>query len=461
MRKKILFIIIGCIAIASAAYSFFSTGDSEQTIRILCIGFIFCILLSALRRAPERAAAGKHGFQTIHPEPAASTVSFQDIAANEEALSALRELVDYLKNPEKYARMGARMPRGILLYGPPGTGKTLLARALAGEAGVPLFPLSGSDFVEMYVGVGAGRVRDLFKKARRTGKCVIFIDEIDSLGKRRGDASSDEREQTLNALLSEMSGFREEDSVIVLAATNRLDSLDPALLRPGRFDRHIEVGLPGRDERLAILRLHSRNKPLSPSVDLDTLAANTVHFSGASLENLMNEAALAAARRNSVLIEESDIDSAYFSVIAGSDRPARGRREESASVALHEAGHAIASLYLTPENKIARISILPSSRGAGGYNLTVPTERMFISRDQILAQIQVLLAGRAAEMLISGSNAGLTSGASNDLARAAELASAMIMDLGMWEEPAVALRPLQKGCSAGVQDAVRKPSEKR
>ena len=307
----------------------------------------------------------------------------------------------------------------------------------------------------MYAGVGASRVRTLFAKARKTGSCVIFIDEIDAVGRKREDSSSEERDQTLNALLSEMSGFHDSDGIIILAATNRLDALDPALIRPGRFDRHIEVGLPGRSERLDILKLHCRNKPISSSVSLDSLAMDTVQFSGAALESLVNEAAIRAARRRSACIEQDDMEAAYISVTAGSDRPSAGSRQELAVIAIHEAGHAIASLCLMPTNRLARVSILPSSRGAAGYNLSIPVERLVLERQQFCAQIQTLLAGRAAEILLNGDN-GITSGASNDLARAAELAGAMVMDLGMAGEAAVSLRALQKSCQVSMQDGLNR-----
>ena len=305
----------------------------ETAARICLAAAVALFIASALLRprALRAEAAGRiAGMEAVNAAP---SCGFSDVAANEEARRSLEGLVDYLKDPQKYARYGARMPRGVLLYGPPGTGKTLLARALAGEAGVPFFALSGSDFVQMYVGVGASRVRELFKNARKAGKCVIFIDEIDAMAKKRDDQSSDERDQTLNALLSEMSGFRPSEGIIVLAATNRLDTLDPALLRPGRFDRQIEVGLPGRAERLSILRLHSRNKPLSRTVDLEALAGDTSCFSGASLENLLNEAAIAAAERGAEKIEPADIRGAFFlkgrwpARIAG----ARRRTRKSAS----------------------------------------------------------------------------------------------------------------------------------
>lgn len=443
MKKTSLILLPIPLLTGITAY-LLSGGNPEASIKAVLSALLILSFLCAVRRSPEKAALRSGRFSGAEASAAASDIRFSDVAANEEALQSLRELADFLKDPDKYTRMGARMPRGVLLYGPPGTGKTLLARALAGEADVPIYPLAGSDFVEMYAGVGAGRVRDLFRKARKTGKCVIFIDEIDALGKRRGESSSDEREQTLNALLSEMSGFREGDGIIVLAATNRIETLDPALTRPGRFDRHIEVGLPERNERLDIIRLHTRSKPLDASVDLEGLAESTIRFSGAALESLLNEAALLAVRRGSERIEQADIDAAYIASVAGRDRPSRTDRRALAAVALHEAGHAIASLCLTPEHKITRISILPSSRGAAGYNLTIPPERLLVGRMQLNAQIQVLLAGRAAEMLISGAEEGLTSGAANDLSRAAELAAAMVLDLGMADEPAVSLRPLQK-----------------
>ena len=382
---------------------------------------------------------------------AAPDITFRDVAANDAAMNQLRSLADYLAHPQKYAALGARLPRGVLLYGPPGTGKTLMARALAGEAGVPFFPMSGSDFVEMYVGVGASRVRELFQKARKAGRCVIFIDEIDAIGKRRDEsAGSDERDRTLNALLSAMSGFSENSGVIVLAATNRVDTLDPALTRPGRFDAKIEVGLPDRRERLAILRLHCHKKPLAEDVDLGRLAADTVRFSGASLESLVNDAAIRAARRGSRVIGENDLHAAFVAAVAGEDRPIASEKNELAIVALHEAGHAVACHALLPGHRIERLSILPTTSGAAGYNLTIPAERALPDLNGLTAQIQVLLAGRAAEQLLY-SETNLTAGASGDLAQAAELASTMVLDLGMAASPAVSLRALSR-CAGGGSD---------
>lgn len=415
---------------------------------LLLLAIVLAVVFGIRLKQKEPIRRMGRGFGGSKPVYEASKTTFQDVAANGEALRSLSMLVDYLKNPEKYGKMGARMPRGVLLYGPPGTGKTLLAQALAGEAGVPFFALSGSDFVQMYVGVGASRVRELFQKAKKAGKCVIFIDEIDAMGKRRDDSASEEREQTLNALLSEMSGFKKNSGSIVLAATNRLDTLDPALLRPGRFDRKIEVGLPGFSERLDILKLHSRGKPLAEGIDLGNIAAQTVYFSGASLEALLNDAAIRAAQRGSGEIERSDIDAAFLATVAGEDKPSHAAQKEKATIALHEAGHALATRLLLPDQRVTRISILPSGKGAAGYSLSIPPELSIIGRDRLARQIQILLAGRAAELLIGGPDE-ITGGASNDLSRAAEIASAMALDLGMTGEPGVALRPLKNACGTG------------
>lgn len=435
-------IIIGAVAMIMENTEVFS----KIMITAGCICAFMGLLLGNSRKK-------SHAYTRIGTESekySAPAMSFDDVAANDAARKSLMGLADYLKNPEKYSANGARMPKGVLLYGPPGTGKTLLARALAGEAKVPYFAMSGSDFVHMYVGVGAGRVRDLFKKARKAGKCVIFIDEIDALGRRRSDAASEERDQTLNALLSEMSGFREGEGIIVLAATNRMETLDPALLRPGRFDRHIEVGLPGKKERLDILRLHSRNKPLDTDVNLEKLAEDTCTFSGASLEALLNEAAILAAERGSEKIRNDDIERAFINTIAGPDRHPSANVEERSIIALHEAGHAIVSHILIPENRLKRISILPASRSMAGYNLSIPQEKSILSKRHIENQISVILGGRAAEMMINGDD-GITSGASGDLARAAELAGLMITELGMGDDPAVSLKAVSISCASSMK----------
>ena len=450
-----LTILTAAAALAGLALSFtlgsgarVQNAVSQALIFTALAGFVALALMRGPRARAEAVGVHRRGDRSQPPLP---KCDFTRVAANDEALQSLKELRDYLRHPEKYRRYGARMPAGVLLYGPPGTGKTLMAKALAGEAGVPFFALSGSDFVEKYVGVGASRVRELFKRARKAGKCVIFIDEIDALGKRRDDMSSDERDQTLNALLSEMSGFYTGDGVIVIAATNRIDALDPALLRPGRFDRQIEVGLPGRAQRLSILKLHSRDKPLAAGVDLEELAEQTVSMSGASLENLLNEAALAAAVRDAGAIGRSDLQAAFYKTVAGADRPITATAGERGVIATHEAGHALASHLLMPENRLARVSILPSGRGAAGYNLSIPAERVMVDKNQLENQICVLLAGRAAEQLAFGDGA-LTAGASSDLARATELASLMVNELGMAGEPAVSLKVLARGCG-GVSGA--------
>ena len=410
------------------------TGPRETLSRALIaaalVGFIGT---AALRPQYQRAAAGVVP-GTVRKDDT-NRCTFRNVAANAEALESLRELGDYLKQPDRYARYGARMPRGVLLYGPPGTGKTLLARALAGEAGVPVFALAGSDFVEKYVGVGASRVRELFRKARKAGRCVIFIDEIDAMGKRRDDNASDERDQTLNALLSEMSGFHTGDGVVVIAATNRAETLDPALLRPGRFDRQIEVGLPGRAERLSILKLHGQNKPMAASM-------------------VLNEAAMLAARRNGDAIGMEDVAHAFRKTVAGEDRPSLADSSERRSVAVHEAAHALVSRLLLPENRLARVSILPSGKGAAGYNLTIPAERVMATRAALEGQMCVLLAGRAAEQLIFGDD-GMTAGASSDIARATELAAAMALELGLAGEPAVSVHVLGQKCG-GTGDAAER-----
>lgn len=436
------------MAVAGAALSITADGSAmlrdglgRGMVSASLIGLILGAVLRPRAMREETVSIGRDAMA----ESAAPGCTFADVAANDEARRSLEQLRDYIVQPEKYARFGARMPKGVLLYGPPGTGKTLLAKALAGEAGVPFFALSGSDFVEKFVGVGAMRVRELFKKARKAGKCVIFIDEIDAMGKKRTDNSSDERDQTLNALLSEMSGFHSGEGVIVVAATNRIEMLDPALLRPGRFDRQIEVGLPGKRERLSILELHSRNKPMGEDVSLDSLASQTAYFSGASLENLLNEAAILAANEGGEAISMEHIQSALVRTIVGEDRQSTATEAERRVIALHEAGHAVVARALTPKSRLARVSILPAGRGAAGYNLAIPPERVMLSKRDLENQACVLLAGRAAELLIGGEDA-LTAGASNDLERATELVAAMVSELGMAGEPAVSLKALVRSC---------------
>ncbi|WP_055665619.1 ATP-dependent metallopeptidase FtsH/Yme1/Tma family protein [Desnuesiella massiliensis] len=360
--------------------------------------------------------------------------NFNSMAGNEEAKESVKDIVDFLKNPEKYAAYGARMPKGIILYGEPGTGKTLLAKAVAGEAGVPFYAMSGSDFVQVYVGVGASRVRNLFKKAKTHGKAVIFIDEIDAIGKKRDggkNGGSDERDQTLNALLTEMSGFNEQEGIVVMAATNRLDMLDAALLRPGRFDRHIEVTLPDINAREEILNLHLKNKPYQ-SLDIREWAHKTSYFSGAKLENLVNEAAILACKENSDYIENVHFDKAFSIVLAGYEKINRDsmKDEDKKITAYHEAGHAVISRSLLPNEKLSKVTIIPSSKGAGGYTLSIPEDRAYQNLQYLRNRIMVLLGGRAAEEIIFGEDK-ITTGAYSDIQHVTSLIGNMITEYGM------------------------------
>ncbi len=362
-------------------------------------------------------------------------VKFKDVAGIDEAVEELKEIRDFLKDPDRYHRMGAKIPRGVLLVGPPGTGKTLLAKAVAGEAGVPFFSISGSDFVEMFVGVGASRVRDLFKQAKEASPSIIFIDEIDAVGRQRGaglGGGHDEREQTLNQLLVEMDGFEENEAVILIAATNRPDILDPALLRPGRFDRQVTVDRPDVKGREQILKVHAKGKPIDESVNYAKLAKLTPGFTGADLANLMNEAALLAARRNKTVIGQEEIEEAMERTIAGPERKSRVMTEgERKTIAYHESGHALVGHVLENSDPVHKISII--SRGqALGYTMQLPTEDHYLeTRNGMLDQIAVLLAGRTAEELCCGD---ITTGASNDLERATKMAREMVTRYGMSEE---------------------------
>ena len=362
-------------------------------------------------------------------------VTFADVAGVDEVKEELEEIIDFLKDPRKFNALGARIPKGVLLYGPPGTGKTLLARAVAGEAGVPFFSISGSDFVEMFVGVGASRVRDLFDQAKKHAPCIIFIDEIDAVGRQRGaglGGGHDEREQTLNQLLVEMDGFAANEGIIVIAATNRPDILDPALLRPGRFDREITVGVPDIVGRKQILEVHAKGKPIDPSVDLDVVARRTPGFTGADLANVINEAALLAARQNKTKVELSDLEQAVERVIAGPEKKSRVISEkEKKLVSYHEAGHAVVSYFLPNADPLHKISIIPRGR-AGGYTLLLPKEdRNYITKSQMLDEIVILLGGRMAEALVLKD---VSTGAQNDLERATDTVRKMITRYGMSEE---------------------------
>ena len=359
-------------------------------------------------------------------------VTFGDVAGADEEKAELEEVVEFLKTPKKFVDLGARIPRGVLLVGPPGTGKTLLAKAVAGEAGVPFFSISGSDFVEMFVGVGASRVRDLFEQAKKAEPSIVFIDEIDAVGRHRGagmGGGHDEREQTLNQLLVEMDGFGPNEGVIIIAATNRPDILDPALLRPGRFDRQVVVGIPDVKGREAILKVHSRKKPLGENVDLEVLAKTTSGFSGADLENLTNEAALLAARRDKKAIDMQELEESIIKVIAGPEKKTRVITEKERKLtAYHEAGHAIVTRLLPSQDPVHQISIIPRGR-AGGYTLSLPREdKYYASKNDMIEEIVSLLGGRVAEQLILDD---ISTGASNDIERATKIAKNMVTKYGM------------------------------
>ncbi len=401
-------------------------------------------LSGGLGDAGKQMNFGKAKIKNMNDEKRKTT--FADVAGADEEKEELREIVEFLKNPKKYNELGARIPKGVLLVGPPGTGKTLLARAVAGEAGVPFFSISGSDFVEMFVGVGASRVRDLFEQAKKDSPCIIFIDEIDAVGRQRGaglGGGHDEREQTLNQLLVEMDGFGANEGVIMIAATNRPDILDPALMRPGRFDRQVIVGRPDIKGREEILKVHAKGKPLAPDVNLKTIAKSTAGFTGADLENLLNEAALLAARKDQKAITMPEVEEATIKVVVGTEKKSRVMNDkEKKLTAYHEAGHAIATYYSPTQDPVHQISIIPRGM-AGGFTMSLPTEdKSYRSRKDMLEEIVVLLGGRVAEALILGD---ISTGASNDIERATNIAVSMITKYGMNEK----LGPVTYGSSDG------------
>lgn len=399
---------------------------------LLLIGVWFFIMQQTQGGGNRVMSFGKSRAK-LHGEDK-TKVTFGDVAGADEAKQELEEVVEFLKHPKKFNDLGARIPKGVLLFGPPGTGKTLLARAVAGEAGVPFFSISGSDFVEMFVGVGASRVRDLFEQAKKNAPCIVFIDEIDAVGRQRGaglGGGHDEREQTLNQLLVEMDGFGVNEGIIIIAATNRPDILDPALLRPGRFDRQIVVDRPDVRGRLEILKVHTRGKPVAKEVDLDVLARRTPGFTGADLSNLVNEAALLAARRNKRRIEMPELEEAVERVVAGPERKSKVISDkEKKLTAYHEAGHALIGMLLTHTDPVHKVSIIPRGR-AGGYTLMLPKEdRYYATRTELLEQLKTLLGGRVAEAVILGE---ISTGAQNDLERATDLVRKMITEYGMSE----------------------------
>ncbi|SMD04711.1 ATP-dependent zinc metalloprotease FtsH [Sporomusa malonica] len=407
---------------------------------LLLIGVWFFIMQQTQGGGNRVMSFGKSRAK-LHGEEK-TKVTFGDVAGADESKQELEEVVEFLKHPKKFNDLGARIPKGVLLFGPPGTGKTLLARAVAGEAGVPFFSISGSDFVEMFVGVGASRVRDLFEQAKKSAPCIVFIDEIDAVGRQRGaglGGGHDEREQTLNQLLVEMDGFGINEGIIIIAATNRPDILDPALLRPGRFDRQIVVDRPDVKGRLEILKVHTKGKPVAKEVDLDVLARRAPGFTGADLSNLVNEAALLAARRNKRRIEMPELEEAVERVVAGPERKSKVISDkEKKLTAYHEAGHALVGMMLTHTDPVHKVSIIPRGR-AGGYTLMLPKEdRYYATRTELLEQLNTLLGGRVAEAVVLGE---ISTGAQNDLERATDLARKMITEYGMSE----ALGPITFG----------------
>jgi cell division protease FtsH len=411
---------------------------------LLIIFFIFFFMSQVQGGGNRVMSFGKARAKLVSKDQ--PKLSFSDVAGVDEAIEELQEIKEFLEAPQKFQAMGAKIPKGVLLFGPPGTGKTLLARAVAGEAGVPFFSISGSDFVEMFVGVGASRVRDLFEQAKTSAPAIIFVDEIDAVGRQRGaglGGGHDEREQTLNQLLVEMDGFDMKQGVILIAATNRPDILDPALLRPGRFDRQIVVDRPDLEGRRAILNVHARGKPLGKAVDLDVIARRTPGFTGADLANLMNEAALLSARKGKKQIENNELEEAIDRVIAGPERKSRIISEkEKKVIAFHEGGHALVSHVLPNADPVHKISIIPRGR-ALGYTLTLPTEdKYLVTRSELIDELAMLLGGRTAEEMIF---AEPTTGAANDIERATKIARQMVTEYGMSDE----LGPMQFGQKHG------------
>ncbi|MGE5398490.1 MAG: ATP-dependent zinc metalloprotease FtsH [Chitinophagales bacterium] len=400
---------------------------------LLLVGFLLLLMQQTQGGGNKVMQFGRSRARMMAPENV--KVTFNDVAGADEAKEELQEVIEFLKNPAKFLQIGARIPRGVLLFGAPGTGKTLMAKAVAGEAGVPFFSISGSDFVEMFVGVGAARVRDLFEQAKKNSPCIVFIDEIDAVGRHRGaglGGGHDEREQTLNQLLVEMDGFSTSESIIVIAATNRPDILDPALLRPGRFDRHVVISKPDVKGRKAILEVHVKNKPLEPDVELDVLAKRTPGFTGADLANTVNEGALLAARRNKKSVGMKEMEEAIERVIAGPEKKSRVISErEKKLVAYHEAGHAVVGYNLDNTDKVHKISIIPRGM-AGGYTMLLPEEdRNYATRTGLLDEVIMLLGGRVAENLVLEE---ISTGAQNDLERATEIVRKMITEYGMSEK---------------------------
>lgn len=399
---------------------------------ILRFGFIIFIFMYVLNKSGMKILDKKETLVVNVPK-----ITFDNIAGNTEIKQDMEFLVKFLKNPKKYHEMGAKLPKGVVLYGPPGTGKTLTAKAIAGEAGVPFFSVSGSDFVEMYVGLGAKRVRELFEEARKNAPCIIFIDEIDAIGTHRGaHGTNSEKDQTINALLSELDGFSPRESIIVIAATNRIEDLDPALIRPGRFDKHIAVNLPDYEDRLEILKIYAKDKKLSEDVNLEELAKLTIGFSGAGLEALMNEAAIIAVNKEADKIRKEDIDDAYFKMVVKGHKKENRKKtdeEERKLVAYHEAGHALCAKLLT-DNSVPKVTIIPSTSGYGGVTFNIPNKMGLLTKKEILNNIKVLYAGRAAEYILREDDNEITTGAAQDIKQATNYIKRYFSEFGMSEK---------------------------
>lgn len=404
--------------------------SKTRPIDLLSTGLFILFLLVIIYFYRKQSNIGKS--DRTKPIRLKSKVTFNHLAGNDEAKAEMQFLVDFLKNPKKYHQMGAKLPKGVLLYGSPGTGKTLTAKAIAGEADVPFFSMSGSDFVEMYVGVGAKRVRKLFEEARKNSPSIIFIDEIDALGSNRDLDNNSERKQTLNAILNELDGFDESDNVIVIGATNRIDDLDPAFIRPGRFDKHIAIDLPDTKSRLEILKVHAKNKRFEEDVDLEALAKMTIGMSGAYLESILNEAAILATQRGLKKIRNEEVDDAFYKVVMkGLKKTSGDKREwkERELIAWHEAGHALVTKLLT-NNSVPKVTIIPSTSGAGGVTFITPNKMGLMTKQELLSSIQCLYAGRAAEFLLTKDDSQVTTGASNDIQQATQRIKAYLTDYG-------------------------------
>lgn len=431
-----------------------SEGFSFSTILwvLVFVGTAWAIFSNKMKKKKneqetERQKAQKEVLEPMNVKNGIdSQVRFEHIAGHESAKRDVGFIIDFLKNPAKFEEMGARLPKGIIFYGSPGTGKTLLARAVAGEAGVPFFSVSGSDFVEKYVGVGAKRVRGLFEEAKKKSPCIIFIDEMDAVGGKRGDDSNSEKDQTINALLTELDGFNSSKGVIVIGATNRIEMLDDALVRPGRFDKHIAIPLPERKERMEILKLHTKNKRLGDSASLDDIAKITIGFSGAGLETLMNESAMIAVARGKDVIDKEDIDDAFYKVVMKGDKKplSEVNEEQTRLVAWHEAGHALVTKLLTNKS-VPKVTVIPSTNGAGGVTFIIPEKSGLHTRKDLIHEVKTLYAGRIAEYLLTGDKEMITTGASQDIKQATNIILGMIKELGMTDEFGMLYVPALKG----------------